>query len=135
MKAFIGQGVAVLACMTIFSLAGAQTSPEGKSAAGGLPREACRALETYVAAVDAVKAQPDPAKRAERYGEAKTQLESVMKSFGKASVVEEAVLYATYTEVIVTKDATDAQLSDTMEKRLKMRAHLLGMCDDFTTTR
>lgn len=135
MKALVGQMCAVLACVAVFSLAGAQTTPEGKNKPGEMPREVCRALETYVATVDSVQAQPDADKRAQRYADARAQLQAVLKRYGKESVADDAALYATYVETIVTKDATDSQLTETMDKRLKLRAQLLGMCDSFTATR
>ena len=136
MKKLVMCAVAVMACMGIFSIAGAQTSPEkAKTAQDSLPREACQALETYIANIDAAQAQRDPSRLAERYDAAKAQLEPILKRYNKTSVLDQAYLYATYTEQVVTKDATDALLGEAMEKRLKLRAALLESCADYTATR
>jgi hypothetical protein len=135
MKALISQVLLVLACMGLVSLVGAQTASQGTGASKEMPREACRAVETYVATIDAAQAQLDAAKRTQQYDQAKAQLEPVLKRFGKESVMVDAARYATYVETIVNKDATDAQLTEAMDKRLKLRAQLLGMCDSFTATR
>jgi hypothetical protein len=127
---------AVIVCLGMLSVVEAQTLPEkAKTAQEILPREACQALETYIANIDAAQSQPDASKRAQRYDAAKAQLEPTLKRYGKTSVLDQAYLYATYTEQVVTKDATDAQLPDAMEKRLNVRAGLLGSCADYTATR
>jgi len=122
--------------MVMLSVAGAQTSPNvGEKSQDSLPREACQALESYIANIDVAKSQAAPSKRAQLYQEAKAQLEPVLKRCGKTSVLEQAYLYADYTEQVVTRDATDPLLSEAMEKRLKLRAGLLQSCADFTATR
>lgn len=136
MKTSVLSAVAVLVCMALLSVVGGQTpSEKGKASQDSLPREACQALETYIASIDAAKSQPDPSKRAQRYDEAKAQLEPVLKRSGKTSVLEQAYLYASYTEEIVTSDAADAQLGERMDQRLRLRASLLGMCENYTATR
>jgi len=128
--------VAVIVCMALLTSVGAQAQSEKtKSSQDTLPREACQALENYIANIDSAQSQPDSSRRAERYKEAKDKLEPVMKRYGKSAVLEQAYQYATYTDEIVTSDAADARLGDKMDQRLKLRAKLLGMCENYTATR
>jgi len=136
MKTSMLAAIAVFVCVALVSFVAAQTPPEkGKASQDSLPREACQALESYIANIDVAKSQADPSKRAQLYQEARAQLEPVLKRYGRTAVLEQAYLYADYTEQVVTRDATDPLLNEAMEKRLKLRAGLLASCADFTATR
>ncbi len=125
-----------LTCMTVTSLSCAQApSGSGKAAAGTPPREVCQAIESYLSKIDSAKAQVDATKRADTYAEANAELGSVLKKNNRTPLFAEATQYATYAEQIHTRDATDPELPDLIDKRLKVRAALLDLCAGYTITR
>jgi len=125
-----------LTSMAMASLSCAH-APAGSAKASGNapPREVCQAIESYIGKIDAAKAQADASKRAETYAEANAALESVLKKYNRTALYPEATKYATYAEQIHTRDATDPELPELIDKRLKVRAALLELCEGYTITR
>jgi hypothetical protein len=120
----------------VFSISGAQTPQHGdKPISGTPPREACRAIETYVALVDAAKSISDPSKRANQYAEAKQGLENVLKRHNQDTLLAMASDYAPYTEQVAITEATNPKLNEYLEKRSKLRETLLEICSGYTMTR
>jgi hypothetical protein len=123
-------------CLGVFSLTGAHAQQSGaKPASSAPPREACRAIEAYVAKVDTAKSISDASKRAALYAEAKQDLETVLKKHNQTELLGKALDYVPYTEQVVTAEATNPKLSEYLEKRSKLRETLLEICSDYTTSR
>jgi hypothetical protein len=123
-------------CLGVFSIAGAQAQQSGgKPVSSAPPREACRAIEAYVAKVDSAKSMSDPSKRADQYAEAKQDLETVLKKHNQTELLGTALDYVPYTEQVVTAEATNPKLNEYLEKRSKLREALLEICSGYTTTR
>jgi len=120
----------------VLSISGAQTSKGGVNPiSSSPPREACRAIEAYVATVDTAKSISDPSKRANQYAEAKQNLEKVLKRNNQDTLLAMASDYVPYTEQVVTAEATNPKLSEYLEQRSKLRETLLEMCSGYTITR
>ena len=131
MKTFGTYLAGVLTCLALVSIVVAQgPQGSGKRSSDSLPQPVCAALAAYVASVDAAKAQPDKTKRAEQYSEAKAALEGVLKRYDRSSLFAEAAPYADYMEEVVSREVTDLRLPEFVEKRLKTRDYLLGLCLD-----
>ncbi len=123
-------------CMAVHTTAWAQASSgRGKPSTDAPPREVCQAIEAYIGNIDAAKSKADPSKRAETYAEANRALESVLQKYNRTSLLAEATQYATYAEQVLLRDATDPQLPELLDKRLKVRAGLLELCAGYTITR
>lgn len=117
-------------------LVGATLSPGlgAQQSSAGSRQEVCTAIEAYVAAVNAARSLKEKQERQERYEQAKARLESVLRASEWASIISTALAYASYSEQIVTLDATDSHLPDLLEKRLKIQQTLLAPCIDSTTS-
>lgn len=100
-----------------------------------LPPAVCKAIEAYVAQIDAARSVSVKSKREERYAEAKTSLASVLKQQGKDPLLDKVADYAQLTETIVTADSKSPNLAEDLDRRLKARAALLQMCSDYTISR
>jgi hypothetical protein len=128
-----------IVCMGMVSYAEAQEKAgKGKSSSKTLPSEVCKAIEQYVAKIDAARAVKDPATRSGMYFEAAAALQdpaSMLKGPDKDNVLSIAANYAGYTEMVVSGDAKDAHLDTVLEKRLNARTELLEMCSSYTSTR
>ena len=120
----------------VLSISGAQTSKGGVNPiSSSPPREACRAIEAYVAMVDTAKSISDPSKRANQYAEAKQNLEKVLKRNNQDTLLAMASDYVPYTEQVVTAEATNPKLNEYLEQRSKLRETLLEICSGYTITR
>jgi hypothetical protein len=123
-------------CLGIVSIGQAQQNRgTGKMAFRELPAGVCRAIEQYIAKVDAARSLTDKASREEKYAEAREELAAVLKSYDKAFLITEATDYAGYTELVAGTDPTDAKFNDAVEKRLRARTALLEICENGTVTR
>jgi len=117
-------------------LVGAQTPPgTGRPISESLPRPACKAMEAYLAAIDVAKSDVDRVRRQQKYDKARAELEAVLKPYGKEALLTEALQYALYSEAAVSRDATDPQFNQIIEKKLKLRAGLLELCTEYTISR
>ncbi len=125
----------VLVCLSVLPVRGQTPRDVGKASSEKLSTEVCQAMDRYVAKIDAAKSEADPSERSRKYDEAKAELESVLKAQNKTSLLTDAVLYATYTEDVASKDAVDQKLTEALEKRSKLREKLLQMCMNYTKTR
>jgi hypothetical protein len=123
-------------CIGAFSIASAQAQKSAnKAASSAPPREVCRAIEAYVAKVDAAKSMSDPSARAKQYEAAKQDLETVLKKRNQTELLGKALDYVPFTEQVVTTEATNPKLNEYLAKRSKLREALLEICSDYTTTR
>lgn len=128
--------VVLLGCLAVVSVAGGQAGPDrGKGSAQAPSRDVCQALESYVAKIDTAKSINEASERAKKYAEAQSQLEQVLKKANQASILEDVVAYASYTEAVAIKDATDPGLGAALERRSKMREYILQLCMGYTITR
>jgi len=128
--------IVLLGCFAVLPIAWGQTGPDGGKAPAQSPsREVCRALESYVAKIDSAKSISEPSERAKKYAEAKDPLEQALKQANLASKLDDVVAYASYTEAVASKDATDPELGAALERRSKMREHILQLCMGYTITR
>ncbi len=120
-----------------FSNLGAQTQKTGTKSdvTSPPPREACRAIEAYVAKIDTAKSISDLSKRGELYQNAKQELDKVLKQYKQSTLATLASDYVTYTEQVATAEATNPKLNEYLEKRSKLRASLLEMCSGYTISR
>ena len=125
---------AMLLSMSVISAAQTRQAG-GKPISSSLPREACRAIEAYVAKVDIAKSMSDPSKRAEHYAEAKQDLEKVLKPLNQEALLAMASDYVQYSEQVVKTEATNPKLSEYLEKRSKLREKLLEICSGYTISR
>jgi hypothetical protein len=136
MKVLAIRTMVVVACLGMLSLVEAQTPPgTGKPISEGLPRPVCKAMEAYLAAIDVAKSDVDRGRRQQKYDKARAELEAVLKPYGKEALLTEALQYALYSEAAVSRDATDPQLNEIIEKRVKLRADLLELCTGYTISR
>jgi hypothetical protein len=113
----------------MLSLAYAQQKAEGEP----VPRlkltpDACKAIEKYIADIDAARSVKEKAKRDEKYAAALDALKAVVKAPGDAALIAEAAAYPVHTERVLAVDSTDPKLEELIELRLKCRARLLGSC-------
>lgn len=126
----------LVGCLAVLSVAGGQSGPDGGKAPAQSPSpEVCQALESYVAKIDAAKSINEPSERSKKYAEAEAPLEKVLKKANQASLLADVVLYASYTEAVASKDATDPELGAALERRSKMREYLLQLCMGYTISR
>ena len=112
-----------------------QSGGAGKTSSAALPANVCKAIEQYIAKIDASRSVKDKGQREERYSEAQTELKSAFKGRDDAPIIAEAEDYARYTEQIANTDPTDTRLTDILDKRLKFRSALLDRCEGYTATR
>lgn len=111
--------VLIFCAIAAVSFAGSPGSP---------PPDVCKAAQDYVSMVDSARSLLDPEKRRELYKEAGAKAAATMKTHNEDSLVLDCATYAGYVEGIITKDATDPTLPDLMDKRVKLREKLLGLC-------
>jgi hypothetical protein len=127
----------MLTALTVFGTvsltAGQAPSPKAAAASQDLPVAVCRAIETYIAKVDAARSISEKAKRDAKYTEAKNELSSVLSQYDKASLLTDASSYAHYTEIVATADPGKPGLDDDLDRRLKSRSALLERCADYST--
>jgi hypothetical protein len=90
--------------------------------------ELCKALQDYVSQVDAARSVSDTGKRKDMYREAQSKAAEKLKRLKAESLLEDCANYSVYVESIVVKDATDPALPGLIEKRVKLREKLLGLC-------
>jgi len=122
--------------LSISAISEAQTpQAAGKPISTSPPREACQAIEAYVAKVDTAKSISDSAKRAEHYAQARQDLEKVLKRLNQDTLLAMASDYVPYTDQVATAEATDPKLSEYLEKRSKLREKLLEICSGYTISR
>lgn len=123
-------------CVGVGSLAQAQQSGgEGKASSKALSAQECKAIEQYIAKIDAARSISQKAQRDENYEEAQAELKTAVKGRGDDTVLAQALEYAKRTEQVVTTDPTDPRLTEILDRRLKLRSGLLDRCKDFTATR
>lgn len=107
-----------------------QDMSKGKSSSSVVPPDVCKAIQQYVARVDAARSIGNKTGRAEKYAQAQKELEQVLKRYTQSALLEEATEYAKLTEVIVRTEPTDGKLAELLDKRLKLRGALLERCGD-----
>jgi len=123
-------------CLAIASAGSADQSGEGgKAYSGKLPDEVCRAIEQYIAAIDAARALKDKADRGERYAAAQQALMAGLQRFGKTSLLADITSYAQQSELVSTTDPTDVTFDKRIAERLNTRSKLLDWCSSFTIKR
>ncbi|AFM23066.1 hypothetical protein [Desulfomonile tiedjei] len=125
--------IAVIIALVHITPLAAQDAASSKF--GQLPLEVCRAITVYVADIETAKAESAKTKRTQQYDQARAKLETILKQYGKAAVLPEALKYADYTEETVTRNSSDPKFEDFTEKRIKTRGLLLDMCSQYTLTR
>ena len=123
-------------CFAVGPVAQAQQSGgEGKASSKALPAHECKAIELYIAKIDAARSISQKPQREEKYAEAQAELKTALKGSDDAAVLTQALEYAKRTEQVVTTDPTDQKLAEILDSRLKLRSGLLDRCKDFTATR
>jgi hypothetical protein len=93
-----------------------------------IPDPICKSIEDYVALVDSAKSISDSKSRHQMYASARSQLDSVLKGPNYEKLLKEALEYTSLTEAVVTKDATDPQLTTALSNRSQRREYLLQIC-------
>jgi 7-keto-8-aminopelargonate synthetase-like enzyme len=123
-------------CLAAAVIAQAQQSGgEGKTSSRALPAQECKAIEQYIARIDAARSIREKAQRETKYSEAQAELKAALKSRDNAAPLAQATEYANTTEQVATMDPMDSKLSEVLDKRLKLRGALLERCEDYTATR
>jgi len=112
-----------------------QSSGAEKASARALPAQECKAIEQYIAKIDAARSIREKAKREEKYEEAQAELKAALKGRDDATLLDQASEYAKSTELVASTDPTDSKLSEILDRRLKLRSGLLERCQDYTATR
>lgn len=123
-------------CAGLPMIAQAQQGSGGaKSSSAQLPAEVCKAMERYVAQIDAARSLKEKTLREEKYREGLEGLTAVLKPRGETSLLAQAEEYARLCEAVVTADSTNPKLDEMVNKRLMTRSQLLQRCEDYTSTR
>jgi hypothetical protein len=123
-------------CLGVGSIVlGQQDSGGVKPKPDSLPADACKAIEQYVAKINAAGSVKDKAKREVQYSQAQDGLTTALKNLGRPEVIEHAMGYSQYTEQIVVTDPLDKGYGDLVEKRIKLSELLLNLCMSYTTAR
>ncbi|MBI4964959.1 MAG: hypothetical protein HY913_16920 [Desulfomonile tiedjei] len=112
-----------------------QSGGPGKPSGRELPRLECKAVETYIAKIDAARSIAEKERREERYAEAQAELKAALKGRDDDALLALAADYAKYTEQVAAADSADSKLADIVDKRLKLRSALLERCENYTATR
>jgi len=125
-----------LICLGAISLTvGQPPATKDATASRPLPAAVCKAIETYIAKVDATRSVSEKVKREAKYDEAKSELASVLNQYDEASLLTIASSYVRYTETVATADPGKPGFDDDLDKRLKSRSALLERCANYTSTR
>jgi len=112
-----------------------QSGGQRKASSKALSAQECKAMEQYIAKIDAARSISQKARREEKYEEAQAELTKALKGRDDNGVLAQALEYAKRTEQVVTTDPTDPKLAEILDSRLKLRSSLLDRCKDFTATR
>lgn len=112
-----------------------QDTSVAKTSTNQLTAEVCKAIEGYVARIDAARSIKEKDRREERYRQALESLTAVLKSQGETGLLAEAAQYAQFCEIVVSSDPTNPQFDVMVDKRLKTRSKLLQPCEGYTSTR
>ncbi|MFH1113313.1 MAG: hypothetical protein V1792_05280 [Pseudomonadota bacterium] len=118
-----------LVCLSLISVLAAPKDPsKEKALTPNLSDEACKAIEQYIASVEAAGSLKDAAARKVQYAAAEEELAEVLKRNGKAALLTEITEYARYSEVAATAGSRDPNLTRILSDQLKTRSKLLGWC-------
>ncbi|MDQ7782036.1 MAG: hypothetical protein RDU20_04105 [Desulfomonilaceae bacterium] len=117
-----------LICLSLISTVAAQQDSARRKTPRSLPTEVCRAMEQYIATVEAARSVKDGDDRKARYAAAEKKLAEVLKRYGKTALLTEITEYAHYSERAATAGARDPDLTKILADQLKIRTKLLEWC-------